>query len=116
MYRNSIKFQTWTCVAQIIFLFNQIVVRDFKTLLDYNNGWIGVESIGNIDMVVPEILLYSILVALACAQLCLAPTVFFLYSTSTSIEEMTKQGAIKKAIKESEEEKKEVMPLELVEL
>lgn len=115
IFRNSIKFQTWFCVAQIIFLFNQIVVRDFKTLVDYNRGLIIGDSIGNIDMVIPEILLYTTLVALACAQLWLAPTVFFLYSTSTSIEEMTVPWAITKAIKESREVKEEAISLEPVE-
>jgi len=118
IYGKSIKFQIWLCVAQIIFLFDEIVVRDWKALVDYNNGFISGDSIGNVDMLVPEIGFYSVIVGLACVQLVLAPTTFFLYSTATSIEEMTAEWAITEAtkqIEEENEEKDEAASLEFVE-
>mmetsp|Transcript_20381 Transcript_20381/g.30032 ORF Transcript_20381/g.30032 Transcript_20381/m.30032 type:complete len:93 (-) Transcript_20381:129-407(-) len=79
------------------FLFGQIVLRDFYTLMDYDRGTLMVNEIGNIDWVIPELSLYSMFVIVSIAQLLLAPSVFLNYCTATSIEEMAKSWAIRKA-------------------
>lgn len=99
LYRYSIKLHTWTCVAQIVFLFGQIVLPDFYTWSDYSAGVIGVDEIGDIDWLVPELSLYFTLVVSSIVQLLLAPSVFLNYCTATSIEEMTKPWALEEAKK-----------------
>ncbi len=101
LYRYSIKLQTWTCVAQIVFLFGQIVLPDIYTSLDYNEGIITADEIGNIDWLIPELSLYSGFVLISILQLFLAPSVFLNYCTATSIEEMTKDWALEEAKKSS---------------
>ena len=97
IYRFSIKLHTWLCVAQIVFIFGQIVLPDFYTLLDYNKGILAADDIGDLDWLLPEFTLFSSLVLVSIAQLFLKPSVFLNYCTATSIEEMTKSWALEKA-------------------
>jgi hypothetical protein len=92
VYRNLIKFHTWLYVAQIVFLFGQIVLLDFYTLLDYDRGTLMVHEIGNIYWVVPELSLYSMFASVSIAQSLLAPSVFLDYCTATSIEKWPNCG------------------------
>lgn len=101
LYRISIKFHTWLCVAQIVIFLGQIVIPDLYTLLDYNTGMLSASDIGNLEWLVPEIVLYSGFVLLLVAQLILTPSAFLNYCTATSIEEMTQMWALEKAKKAS---------------
>lgn len=101
IYCTSIKFHTWLCVAQAVLLLGQIVLPDMYALLDYNSGKLLATDIGNIDLLIPELSLYLGLVLLSLAQLYFTPSAFLNYCTATSIEEMTKEWALKKATKES---------------
>lgn len=109
IYRTSIKFHTWLCVAQIVFFTNQIVFRDYFALLDYNSGLLSADAIGDFNSLVPELGLYLVFVILAVVQLFLAPTSFLNYCTATSTEYMTQTWALDIAKKESMENKPEII-------
>lgn len=95
LYRNSIKYQSWLCVAQIVFMGNEIVGRDLNALLQHST------VMAHPDAVLPEALLYGFFVVLSFAQLALAPQTFLCYSQATSLELMTRESALKKAFRES---------------
>jgi hypothetical protein len=90
LYRDSIKFHTWLVVSQIVFWGSQIVARDANALVR------GME-VGNPDLVVPELAIFGFYVALAIAQLWLAPQTFLNYSLITSIEDLANEFAIQES-------------------
>lgn len=82
VYRDSIRFHTWLCVAQIVYSTTQIVFRDATAL--YLS-----ETVGNPSGTLPELILWSIFVISAVFQLSLAPTTFLNYCFVTSVEGKT---------------------------
>lgn len=91
VYRSSIQFHTWLCVAQITYSTTQIVFRDAAAL------YLG-ENLGNPDGTLPELILWSVFVASAIFQLSLAPTTFLNYCFVTSVEEYVNMKMVKGAI------------------
>lgn len=91
VYRDSIRFHTWLCVAQITYSTTQIVFRDATAL------YLG-ESLGNPDGTLPELILWSFFVASAIFQLSLAPTTFLNYCFVTSVEKYVNMKMVKGAI------------------
>lgn len=90
LYRNSIKFHSWLIVSQIVFWGTQIVARDANALIQ------GLE-VGNSDLVVPELVVFTCFVASAIGQLLLAPQTFLNYCLVTSIEDLAMESAINEA-------------------
>eukprot|EP00797_Seminavis_robusta_P015645 Sro2346_g324200.2 (233) ;mRNA; r:3514-4212 len=95
LYRNSIKFHTWLCVAQIVFMTSEIVLRDVNALLAEST------VMAHPEAVFPEEIFFGFFVAVSIGQLALAPRTFLSYSACTSIELMTKEWALKAALEES---------------
>jgi len=95
LYRNSIKFHTWLCVAQIVFMGSQVVARDINALLQHST------VMAHPEAVLPEAIFFGFFVVVSMAQLALAPQTFLCYSQATSIELMTKEWALKSAIQET---------------
>jgi hypothetical protein len=91
LYRNSIKFQTWVTVSQIILWGSQIVWRDGNALLN------GLET-GRPELVLPEFMIFSTYVLLSVACLWLAPQTFLNYSLTTSIEVLADVEAIQETL------------------
>ena len=91
VYRDSIRFHTWLCVAQIVYSTTQIVARDATAL------YLG-ETLGNPEGTLPELILWSIFVLSAIFQLSLAPTTFLNYCFVTSVEEYVDMKMVKGAI------------------
>lgn len=91
LYRNSIKFHAWLIVSQIVFWGTQIVARDSSALIQ------GLQ-VGNPDMLVPELTLFSFYVGSAIGQLLLAPQTFLNYCLITLIEDLAQEEAIAKAV------------------
>jgi hypothetical protein len=100
LYRNSIKFHAWLIVSQIVFWGTQIVARDSSALIQ------GLQ-VGNPDMLVPELTLFSLYVGSAIGQLLLAPQTFLNYCLITSIEDLAQEEAIAKAVDELETRRSE---------
>jgi hypothetical protein len=90
LYRNSIKYHTWLIVCELVFWGTQIVARDISALLQ---GW------ENPDLVVPELATFGFFVALAIAQLWLAPQTFLNYSMITSVECLTDESVLRDSCK-----------------
>lgn len=97
IYKKSIKYHTWVCVSCLVFIFNEIVVRDFFTWIDYNKGLIDVKDIGDVTWVVPELQLFSAFVISLVLQLLVSPIVFLNYSTAVSVEKLTQSWALEQA-------------------
>lgn len=95
-YRNSIRFHTWLCVAQIVYSTTQIVFRDAAAL------YLGATT-GNPDAVLAELVVWSAFVASAIFQLSLAPTTFLNYCYVTNVEEYVKRGVVNECILDEEE-------------
>jgi len=91
VYRDSIRFHTWLCVAQITYSTTQIVFRDAAALYLHS-------PTGNPAGTVPELILWSIFVASAIFQLSLAPTTFLNYCFVTSVEEYVNMKMVKDSI------------------
>lgn len=91
VYRNSIKYQTWLAVSQIILFGSQIVTRDANAILN------GLET-GKPDLVVPEFFIFSFYVLLCMFCLWLAPQTFLNHSLTTSIEILSDQKAIQESM------------------
>ena len=106
IYKKSIKYHTWACVSSLIFIFNEIVLRDFFTWLDYSKGLITVDDIGDITWVVPEFQLFSVFAILSVLQLAVSPIAFLNYSTAVSVEKMMQPWALEKAKEASRKESK----------
>lgn len=92
-YANSIKLNLWLCVAQIVLFCSEIVFRDLSAVLSGS-----LERAGNPSGVVLEMMVFSAFVALSFANIALTPLTFLNYSYITSIESMTKDAAMRKAI------------------
>ncbi|KAL7550248.1 hypothetical protein ACHAWF_017002 [Thalassiosira exigua] len=113
VYRDSVRFHTWLCVAQIVYSTTQIVVRDGAAM------YLGAQ-VGCPETVLQEFLLWSAFTASSIFQLSLAPTTFLNYCFVTSVEEFVKKDIVKKCIfeeaweemeekaKKEEEEKEEM--------
>lgn len=91
VYRDSIRFHTWLCVAQITYSTTQIVFRDATAL------YLG-QNVGNPEGTLPELILWSVFVVSAIFQLSLAPTTFLNYCFVTSVEEYVDMKMVKGAI------------------
>ena len=100
MYLNSIKLNSWINTALFVFSVGEILRNDVKTLIEYSQGSIPLEDIGNLAAVLPELVVHA---AFAVGQLItiifLAPNAFYNYCAATSVEELTQNWAIKKSLK-----------------
>lgn len=101
VYRDSIRFHTWLCVAQIVYSTTQIIFRDATALL-LNDC-----TVGNPDTILPELLLWSAFVGSSLFQLSLAPLTFLNYSFVTSVEEFVKTDIVKKTIRDAQQIREE---------
>lgn len=97
VYRDSIQFHTWLCVAQIVYSTTQIIIRDGTAL------YLG-EKVGNPEGIMPELILWSVFVGLELLQLSLAPTTFLNYCFVTSVEEFVRKDMVQGAIMEDPED------------
>lgn len=95
IYRNSIQFHTWFNVALIVYSTTQIIYRDAHALY-LNHGPAGL-NVGNPETILPELIVWSVLVASAVFQLSLAPTTFLNYCFVTSVEEYVREDVVKKS-------------------
>lgn len=93
VYRDSIRFSTWLCVALIVYSTTQIVFRDGAALYLHAN-------VGNPEGLIPELVMWIIFTASAVFQLSLAPTTFLNFCFVTSVEEYVKQDVINEVLKE----------------
>jgi len=98
LYRNSIKYQTWLLVAQIVFWGGQIVARDINALVR------GLD-VGYPDLLLPELGVYGLFTTLALLQLSLVPQTFLNYCLVTSIEDLAQENAITEALIDGENTK-----------
>jgi hypothetical protein len=87
LYRNSIKFQMWLAVSQVLLWGGQIVFRDMAAIVRGS-------EVGNPDLLYPELALFGLYVALAAAQLWLVPQTFLNYCLATSIESLTDKDIV----------------------
>jgi hypothetical protein len=90
IYLKSIKFHMWLVVSQIIFWGGQIVARDAFALLGGYEG-------GNPELLVPELVIYSLYVGLAIGQLAIIPSTFLNYCLVTSIEELVQEETVQES-------------------
>jgi hypothetical protein len=94
IYRNSIKFHTWFCIAQFVFMAT-LVTRDMKALLEQST------IMAHPDAVLPEIKFLCFWTVLSMIQLTImTPQTFLCFSQATSLESMTKEWALTKAIQD----------------
>jgi len=81
LYRNSIKFQSWVCITNIVFFGTQIVPRDLDAVL---SG----AKVGAPQYLTMELLTYGSFVALSLFQLLLvSPRAFWNYCLVACLEE-----------------------------
>ena len=73
-YRDSIRFHTWLCVAQITYFTTQVVWRDASALLGGVAG-----RLDHPNAVVTELVIWTVLTASCIFELSLAPTTFLDY-------------------------------------
>ena len=95
VYRDSMRFSTWLCVALIVYSTTQIVFRDGAALYLHAN-------VGNPEGLVPELIAWVIFTASAVFQLSLAPTTFLNFCFVTSVEEYVKKDVINEVLREEE--------------
>ena len=91
-YRNSQKFHAWFLVSQIVFWGSQIVARDAVALMHPAD-----RVVGNPDLVMPELGLFSLFLLLDIGLLCLAPRTFLNYSLVSSIEQLAEEDVLREA-------------------
>mmetsp|Transcript_24574 Transcript_24574/g.37639 ORF Transcript_24574/g.37639 Transcript_24574/m.37639 type:complete len:179 (+) Transcript_24574:1-537(+) len=96
VYRDSMRFSTWLCVALIVYSTTQIVFRDMAALYLHS------ANVGNPEGLVPELIVWIIFTASAVFQLSLAPTTFLNYCFVTSVEEYVKYDIVKEVMREEE--------------
>ncbi len=93
VYRDSMRFSTWLCVALIVYSTTQIVFRDMAALYLHAN-------VGNPDGLMPELIMWIIFTASAVFQLSLAPTTFLNFCFVTGVEEYVKKDIIEEVLEE----------------
>eukprot|EP00577_Skeletonema_sp_RCC1716_P006936 CAMPEP_0113438998 /NCGR_PEP_ID=MMETSP0013_2-20120614/38241_1 /TAXON_ID=2843 ORGANISM="Skeletonema costatum, Strain 1716" /NCGR_SAMPLE_ID=MMETSP0013_2 /ASSEMBLY_ACC=CAM_ASM_000158 /LENGTH=570 /DNA_ID=CAMNT_0000329743 /DNA_START=35 /DNA_END=1750 /DNA_ORIENTATION=- /assembly_acc=CAM_ASM_000158 len=96
VYRDSMRFSTWLCVALIVYSTTQIVFRDMAALYLHS------ANVGNPEGLVPELIVWIIFTASAVFQLSLAPTTFLNYCFVTSVEEYVKNDIVDEVMREVE--------------
>jgi len=96
VYRDSMRFSTWLCVALIVYSTTQIVFRDMAALYLHS------ANVGNPEGLVPELIVWIIFTASAVFQLSLAPTTFLNYCFVTSVEEYVKYDIVEEVMREEE--------------
>ena len=96
VYRDSIRFSTWLCVALIVYSTTQIVFRDMEALI------LHATTVGNPDGLMPELIAWIIFTASAVFQLSLAPTTFLNFCFVTSVEEYVRRDIVAEVLREEE--------------
>mmetsp|Transcript_3416 Transcript_3416/g.5698 ORF Transcript_3416/g.5698 Transcript_3416/m.5698 type:complete len:595 (-) Transcript_3416:490-2274(-) len=95
VYRDSIRFSSWLCVALIVYSTTQIVFRDMEALYLHAN-------VGNPEGLVPELIMWIIFTASAVFQLSLAPTTFLNFCFVTSVEEYVRRDIVMEVLQEED--------------
>ena len=90
-YRDSLRLNTWLCIALLLFSTTQIIFRDASAV--YAGA-----SVGDPETLVPELVLWSVFAVSAVFQLSLAPTTFLNYCLVTSVEEFVDAEAMSESI------------------
>ena len=95
VFGDSIQFHTWMSVALITYSTTQIILRDASAL--YSGA-----SSGDVDAIVPELVVWGLFTASNVFQLSLASTTFLNYCFVIGVEEYTKDNLIDKLVFEAE--------------
>ena len=86
LYRNSIKFQTWLCLTQIVFFGTQIVPRDLNALLT------GANHVGDPSHLTAELVTYGLFVLISLFQLLfVSPRAFWNFCLVACVEDKTSE-------------------------